>query len=170
MKNVIATIAMALVGFSAQASLVENYYADLNQFQIQPGTYLEKQLEGKDFTANIAITPITDITLSIFPVFKCPQGLFCPAVAIAYEPITFTVPMHKRFIGHCGEMIFTGRVDQRPVDGVMTDITVIDNTTNTCKTFVMLPATQVIVQRQSLLQANPERHVFSGNEAFHQLM
>jgi hypothetical protein len=167
MKNLIATIAIALVGFSAQASMVENYYADLTTFQFQKGTQLEQLTTGFDVNANVSITPISDISVSIFRSYHCAHGMMCPA--IAYAPITYSVTKPTRSVGTCNETIFTGKVDGRLVDGGMTKITVIDNSTNTCKTFVMLQPTVVILEVQGPREAKSQRHVLNGN-ALHELM
>ncbi len=170
MKNVIVNLAIALVGFSAQASMIESYHADLNQFQIQPGTELSKIFVNSTVSAAVQVTPMLDISVSFFRSYKCPKGLFCPAIAIAYEPVTYTVEKPVRYVGNCKELIFEGEVDQRRVDGSRTKITVIDNTTNICKTYVALPATQVVLELQGPRSEVAERHVLSSDEHLRQSM
>ena len=71
----------------------------------------------------------------------CPVGTICALLMPA--PTIITLPLISSFVGHCGSEIYHALVDETPVDGLKEEITVTDNTNNTCPTFNILPETEV---------------------------
>jgi hypothetical protein len=160
MKNLILTFAMVLVGGTAQASMVESYRSNLTTFQFQKNTALGLEMEKSVVSGMISVTPISDITLSIYHQYKCEMGQMCPA--IAYAPITYQVPVKSVKIGGCKERIYSGSTDLRLKDGSYTKIVVVDNRTNICESFVAIPATQVTLFTTQGVEGAIERHTMTG--------
>ena len=75
---------------------------------------------------------------------NCPEGRLCMAMMPA--PFMLDLPLVKTETNECNVTIYTALKDQRPVDGALQEITVIDNSRNSCPTLhhlLALPATEV---------------------------
>lgn len=81
------------------------------------------------------------ITLAAYRPFYCPPHLVCAQVMPA--PVVITLPITNRFVDECGSITYTAEKDQRPVDGALQQLLVIDNTDNRCPTFQALAPTEV---------------------------
>jgi len=127
----LVTVMMSVPAFAASADLVT--------MSLQPGGYLEK---ARVTSGKIEVnTKSRTITLTVQPEFYCPPGKFCAEVMPA--PIEITVPLRSVETGGCGEKVFSGSKDLRPVDGGLSQLIVVSNTHNFCKYLVAIPATTV---------------------------
>jgi hypothetical protein len=157
MKNLMMTLTVAFAGISAQASMVEEYSADLTKFQFQAESVLADY--GNVTGGTVDVTPISDITITLYRTPSC-----APKCKIAYAPIVYQVPAKERHTGHCGEIVFSGEQDLRTVDGEYTAITVTDNTQNHCKYFAAIPQTQVKLVIKGGHDNLDETHTMSGEK------
>jgi len=160
MKNLVMTLAMVLIGSAAHASMVEEYSANLNSFNFQKDSVLSLETEGQNIGGTIDVEPVANITLTLYHSIKCEVGHVCSRVA--YAPIVYQVPAKSVKTGKCGEKVYTGFTDERTVDGVLTQITVVDNTHNKCEYFRAIPATEVKMMIEGGRQDLNEYHVMTG--------
>jgi hypothetical protein len=134
MKVVLMNLVTVMMSVPALAAS-----ADLVKLSLQPGGYLEK---ARVSSGKIEVNRKSrTITLIAQPDFYCPPGKFCAQVMPA--PIEITVPLNSVKTGGCGETIFSGSKDLRPVDGGLSQLTVVSNARNFCKYLVAIPATTV---------------------------
>ncbi len=70
------------------------------------------------------------ITLTLSQDWSCPPGMFCATVM---PPVrVFTAPVTQT-LNDCGSTVYVAEVDQRPVDGALTRITLQDNRSRMCR-------------------------------------
>lgn len=135
--------------------------AELNTLFIQPGSELEKQ--------NIAYASVTvdlvqkEIILTFQTQRRCPKNAFC--IMSMPAPIIERVPLTEVRTGGCQEVIYLGSDDQRPVDGLLSTIRVIDNSKNYCESFRMFSPTEVQYSVKGGRPALEESHSFEGEKA-----
>ncbi|RYZ75553.1 MAG: hypothetical protein EOP04_33180, partial [Proteobacteria bacterium] len=75
----------------------------------------------------------------------CPEGHAC--IQVMPQPHVYTLEGAVSTVDHCGIITTKAEIDNRPVDGAYTSITVRHNQNNTCPTLVALK--QIEVQFQS---------------------
>jgi len=162
MKNIaiaLLTMIVATPAFAARApkSVVS---AELTQFNLQPETYLSRQVITD---AQVVVTKTGEPSLYLRIDFKsnCPANAMC--IAMMPLPLEVTVPLQSIETGGCHETIYKGVIDQRPVDGLRQELTVVDNRTNTCKYFAPIPATEVHFSREAYRPQISEHHVLGGS-------
>jgi hypothetical protein len=80
---------------------------------------------------------------AVAPQYRCSPNQRCMGPALA--PVTVQVPYTSRQVDACGSVLYTGKKDLRPADGLYTEIQVVDNRKNNCPHFVAQPATEVLV-------------------------
>ncbi len=141
MKNLILALASVFtMGASAiplnmpvetdSTALASSISAKLMSFNLNDGSYLasKKINSGKVVIKYADMTP--QIVLALQPAFSCPPNMLC---AMVMPPmIVNTFPLDSMQKGVCGEVTYTGVVDQTPVDGVRTEISVVDHSADTC--------------------------------------
>ena len=76
----------------------------------------------------------SQITLNIQELHQCPAGRMCAMVLRA--PVRVELPIVSVKTDSCGIRHVTAKLDQRPVDGGLKQITLIDPSQMTCKTFM----------------------------------
>lgn len=143
MKNLMIGLMVLVASAQAEARSLRRYLAaPLNHFQFQADTTLaNRDIQG----GNIAIDFFDkQITLSLQPAWHCPAGAMCAMVMPA--AVEYTLPVVETKIGSCQERIYIARHDARPVDGALTQITVVDNSTNFCEYFAAIPTTEVTLE------------------------
>lgn len=164
MKNVVVGL-LALVSAPVLASMLPFYHAQLDKLQFQPGSDLAQMHFS---VATVSVAPqYGNLTLSLNRTIKCVSGKMCPA--IAYAPLVYQVPAQTAQEGACHEMIYSGVQDDRANGGELIQITVTDNTLNTCKTYIALPATEVILEIQGGPQNVNEHHILDGARLIEQM-
>lgn len=139
MKNALLIFALAFAAAHANASHVESYDGNLTQFFMQQGSHLQDATSG-----TVKVTPTRNIVLTI-------------AVPNAKKPFVIEVPVVSRTTGGCHEEIYIGQVDQRPVDGNMTKVTVIDNSQNFCE-FILPGLTEVKLEFDAIMRGTGHFH------------
>lgn len=72
---------------------------------------------------------------------RCPQNQMC--IQMMPAPLVIELPLIAKQRDSCGTVTYTARLDQRPVDGILQELTVKDHTKNNCPTFAALPETEV---------------------------
>ena len=100
------------------------------------------------------------LTVELQPAFFCPANMMCAQVMP--ETLKYAVAIQKIEIGNCQETIYSGVQDGSISDGLKIGITVIDNSTNTCPTFVALEGTEVTLTIQGGFLPINEEHRFGG--------
>jgi hypothetical protein len=86
------------------------------------------------------------ITVTAFaPVYRCGGNPPQRCMGIPRPPVVVVVPYTSRQVDECGSILYTGKEDKRPVDGIYSEIQVVDNRKNRCPHFVALAATEVTV-------------------------
>jgi|GEM_PF-4519757 len=164
MKNVMIGL-LALVSAPVFASMLPFYQTQLDKFQFQPGSDLSKMHINH---ADVSVAPqYGSLTLTLNHEVKCVAGKMCPA--ISYAPLLYQVPTQVAQEGACHELIYSGVEDNRGNGGELIQITVTDNTTNTCKTYVALPATEVILEIKGGSENINEHHVLIGPHLIEQM-
>lgn len=138
--------------------------SQLTHFNLQKDTALGKGLVSE---GEVTVNLVDSIKLTLEG-NVCPKNAMCLVGPTIYS---FEAKFQTIEKNACGATVYHGETDLRPVDGTLTDIIVVDNSTATCKTLVALPATEVILTTQSLRQDAPEKHYMTGTSlAFPQMM
>jgi hypothetical protein len=103
----------------------------------------ESHLYQVDFVdARVSIDQNSNkIVLKLQAAWSCPPNALCATVMP--PEIVFEATLVNVESGVCGSIIYTAETDHRPVDGVLTQIVVIDNKENMCPTFAILNPTDV---------------------------
>ena len=74
------------------------------------------------------------VTLNVEETNQCPKGMMC---ALVMRPnLNVKLPIVSIKTDSCGIRHILAKIDQRPVDGALTQLTVVDPAQMTCKTFV----------------------------------
>jgi hypothetical protein len=140
MKALVIALAL-LVGISAEARSVRmsvDYTLPEVTIDNKPSKLVgvvRVDLLKSDITLDLYQDPCGTLTAK-------PGTISCEAMASLVR--SYTVPLQTRKNGNCGEAIYAGKRDQRPVDGDLTVIRLIDNATNTCE-MVLLNLAEVTV-------------------------
>lgn len=163
MKKLIVSAAVMMTVIAASQSearsLQVTQTASLTKFDFQNASSLSNK-RIKDGSVQIHFYEKT-ITLKLNPSFYCPPNLMCAQVMprqIVYQVNNFTTST-----GPCNERVYMALDDRRPVDGMMTSITVIDNSTNTCKYFAPVASTEVTLE-VGHPRGGVERHQFEAEK------
>lgn len=156
---------LAVFAAPAFASMLPFYKAQLNRFMFQPGSVLSALHFDH---ATISIAPkVGNLTLTLTRNVKCEAGKMCPKIAFA--PVTYQVPAEQMAVGACNETVYAGVVDNRQNGGELVQMSVTDNSHNTCKAFAPMPATEVLLTIQGGPDALNERHVLTGSILIEQI-
>jgi len=140
MKNLFAALALVLGSSSALAAS-----ADFTRLNLQPGGYLQ---QNRVTSGQIIVdTENKALTIVAQPAFYCPPGKFCAQVMP--PALLLSVPLKSISTGPCGETIYSGSQDERPVDGLFQSIVVIDNKNLFCQTLVAVPPTTVTYRAET---------------------
>jgi hypothetical protein len=145
MKNLlIATLIVTGLGLSGvvaaqPAGLHHVQSATLDNFQIDNDSHLSRL---DIFTGNVSVDKFKrqiHLTVQFSP--DCPINALCaPGIE------TITLPMVDEFANACNVKVYRALRDMMPADGVRAELTVYDNSGNTCPTFALLSETQVDYQ------------------------
>lgn len=158
MNKILIALALIFMAGTAQASMVESYTANLKTFDFEPGSLLAS---ANVTSGTVDVEPISNITLTLFRSVKCNTGFACPR--IAYAPIVYQVRVKKVSTGNCGERVYTGSSDDGSQNSITTKVTVIDNTHNTCKYTMIVPATEVKLMIEGGEQNLQEYHSMTAD-------
>lgn len=138
-----------------QPALVSN----LTKFTLQQGSTLEQTgIVGGSLKIDQSNK---NISLTLFGRNNCPPNAMCLVgpMTFQYEAKLLTIETNN-----CGSIVYHATSNLLPVDGILTDIIVTDNTTNTCKTFVALPATEVVLTTETLRQQSSDKSYMTGEK------
>lgn len=162
MLVLLSVIATGFVSAQAEARSIKAFVdANLDQFNVQPESYLSrKEISSARILVNLYGERV--ITLTVNFKNSCPPGRFCAAVMP--QPLEVTVPLQKTETGGCGETIYSGAIDQHPVDGIRQALTVVDNSRNTCKYYLAIPMTEVVYEAEGGRPQFSERHTMAGEK------
>lgn len=78
---------------------------------------------------------------------SCPPRAMCPAVMPA--PKTVELPIVSQYNDRCGTQVYLARLDRRPVDGGLQELTIKDNTYNRCPHAKPMDPTEVTYETRS---------------------
>jgi hypothetical protein len=163
MKQILISFFFASIAANAAHAQIQESNlktANLERFQLQPGT----DLAQRNITSGTISVDLgnQDLNLTLFPRSNCPPEMACAAVMPA--PVVFDVALTSVSKGDCQQTIYKGIKDLTPVDGARTEITVIDNSTNTCMYLVAIPATEVqlVIEGDFRTGAHKETHVMTA--------
>jgi hypothetical protein len=159
MKKVMFAIATL---FAAAQVHAQELTATLTQFRIQPDSSLSVfHIVGGNLSINVQQNELNLVLTPARP--ACPKGMMCAQTAMTpaflFAPVQFDLKLNSVEQGACHETIYKASKDLRPVDGSLVKITVVDNSTNICKTLVMLPPTSIVLEEQGL-RGKGEKHSF----------
>ena len=132
------------------------------KFDFQNASSLsEKKIRQGSVTVSHATN---SITIVLNPAFYCPPNMMCAQVMP--RPIEYTAQNMQATQGNCGETIYSALTDKLPVDGLRVEITVVDHSTDHCKYFAPVAATETKLELTYPRGPNggPERHQFEGNK------
>lgn len=119
------------------------YQANLEVFRLDPQYKVKAGLHG-----SVSVDLLTDnVRLSVYQRPVCKPGQPCPALIRTI--LDAELPIISVEQNDCGVTVAKARRDLRLVDGGLEEITVRDNRTNMCPTFVALPATSVKYHTES---------------------
>lgn len=173
MKNLlIAALLLSTSAFAAEnnteafAARGLELRAYLDTFNIAP----EHQFLANTAMAVVIINQSQQkIRASFQAQMPCPPNTSC--IQALQEIASKEVPLDVVTSDHCGSKIYRGRVDQRPVDGALTVLTVTDNTANHCPHMVALPATELVYETEvyNWVREMPVmgRSSFAGQDSLH---
>lgn len=144
MKSLMIALALAFTAQANARSIIRYVGAELTTIHLAQGSHLASMdiRSGKIALDNLS----SEVTLTLNPEFSCPSDQFCPMIALA--PVEVTLPVISREVDSCGNVHYTAKKDQRPVDGMNQMIVVSDNRANRCLTIVELPPTSVSFLQQ----------------------
>ena len=130
----------------------------LDTFYFQPGSQLAKtQVDYAgvqiDLDAKVA-------TLTLYRHSHCAPGVMC--ILSVPAPIVYSLPIHSVQTGGCNEVIYTASTDHRPVDGVLTQLTIVDNSKNYCKSVMAIFTTVAQLKIEGSRPHISEHHTIQG--------
>ncbi len=159
MKNLIfALIAAATFSASAAGS---GGSIEFTRIEIEKGTLLA----GKNITAGSVTVDLRgrgELTVKLQPAFFCPKDVICPEVMPA--AIEYSVELQNISTGSCGETVYSGVMGQNVADGIRTAITVVDHSSDKCKYFAPIDATEVTLSLQGGFVPEDEKHEFFAKD------
>jgi hypothetical protein len=154
MKNLIVILSAMFVTAHAEARSVMPFKkAAIINFNIQEGSHLSNHMITR---GDVIIAANNEITLSLGSTIMCVRAP-CPQPP---PSVVVTVPVYSKTIGSCGETIYQAEKDLRSVDGVLTKITVVDNSTIKCR--IMVPQTQITLDYSGGMSNVNEVHTFEA--------
>ena len=158
MKNLILAL-IATTALNASAFSTMGGSSEFTRIQVQKGSHLEGQNIASG-AVRVDLRGRGYLTVELQPAFFCPANMMCAQVML--ETLKYAVAIQKIEIGNCQETIYSGVQDDSISDGLKIGITVIDNSTNTCPTFVALEGTEVTLTIQGGFLPINEEHRFGG--------
>lgn len=136
---IVTGLGLSVVVVAQPAGAFKVQSAHLNDFQVSENSHLTHL---DIFAGNIQVdTARKNIHLSFDFTPDCPINAFC-----VQGHKSITLPLIDFYTNACNIKVYRGLKDMMPVDGVRTEITVYDNSENTCPTFAPLAETQVDYQ------------------------
>ena len=160
MKNLILAL-VAATTFNASAFTRSGGSVEFTRISIQKGTLLA----GKNITSGSVSVDLRgrgELTVNLQPAFFCPADMICPQVMPA--AIQYSVELQKISTGTCGETIYSGSMGQNVADGIRTSITVVDHSTDECKYFAPIDATEVTLTLVGGFMPEDAKHEFFAKD------
>lgn len=146
MKKLTAVLGTLIIVLAANTSMART---------LHPLTYvLNANIESMDLDVDSNLNEMTiyggqikvkqvrrEIAIELNHAPDCPVGMACPEVLYVHEIV---LPIKNQYTDRCGATVYVAERNMMPADGTHDVITVTDNTTNICPTFVALPETSVV--------------------------
>ena len=151
MKKTISTFTFLLAALFVHPSFATS---------LHPGTYVKKSeltsfkideklsISSREVAYGSVTVNQTKNSLQLLLGFKgpqCPKGRFCALPAMP-APFIVNLPLVDVSANGCHSTVYTAYRNAMPVDGAEETLTVIDNSTNTCKYFAAIPPVEVIYE------------------------
>lgn len=135
------TVFAAAVSFADSSSVKENY---TRIFEVTSAKYAKNHIVNPG-QGNIALDYVNQsVTLTIQKLSGC-KTLICPKNMMM--PLVVTVPITSITTDSCGIHTVTAQIDERPVDGGLKQIVILDPSEITCQTFVeVLPKAKYVTK------------------------
>jgi len=157
MKTAILALAFLFTAQASARSMMVHESAHLDQFSFQAGSPLS-QVEVDSAIVNVDYLN-QEVSVQIQPAMpECPAGMAC--IQMMPMPQVISAKLVKVSYNTCNQRIIEAETDQRPVDGILTKITVTDSMPMYCDIF--LPATQVEIELEGSMVPFQEKHYLSG--------
>ena len=134
MRQLLLSVVMMVGSFAFAAVSRTSVFDDIN---IDKTWNIKDQVVGAKVTLDTAKNSLI-LTLEVD---NCPPGAMC--IARIIEEHKFEAPVIKTTTGACGEVVVKAMRDDRPVDGSLVEISLVDNTSMTCETLAPLKMTTV---------------------------
>lgn len=155
MKKIILLIALVSAFTSNARSLHPNTFiksATLTSFtNIDQDSHLAKlNIIG----GNVSINELkNEVALNLEYAPVCRPHLFCAAVLMNHK---IELPIVSRYTDRCNNHVVIAKRDERPVDGVLSQLVIVDHSENRCPTFIALPATSISFETEFYSRINAE--------------
>lgn len=160
MKKLMMVLALLTANFAhatMTSSSVER--ANLTGFYFQSGSLFDAQKFNRGSV--VVDRNAQELRVEMYHNITCPAGTMCPMYFPA--PTIVRVQLKSVRIGECNEVIYSGKSDLRPADGILQEITVTDNRTFNCESYRAVSPTEVVVTLQGGRQALSESHFLEAS-------
>lgn len=93
---------------------------------------------------------------------KCAEGQLC---ILGFRSEEISAKLVKIQRGSCGQVIYLAETDNRPSDGRLTQIRVVDHSRDFCRYFIAVPATEVSLLTHTMSRSGERmtKSTFSGS-------
>ena len=170
MKTLLISLALMMTAASLQASaqaIVFNkvltditQISTLNKFQVAKDSGLPLNIRSAYVQVRSLGDQARSIGLTLNPAFDCTAGKMC--IMMMPIPVNMQFPVIEESQNECGIKTFVAVNSARTNEGNSIRVTVIDNTQNTCPTFVALAPTELIYETQNLDASKVTQSVMTG--------
>lgn len=142
------TVFAAAVSFADSSSVKENY---TRIFEVTSAKYAKNHIVNPG-QGNITLDYANQsVTLTVQKLSGC-RTLICPKIVMM--PLVITAPITSIITDNCGIHTVTAQLDERPVDGGLTQIVVLDPSEITCQTFVaVLPKAKYVTKHYNRMES-----------------
>jgi hypothetical protein len=123
---------------NARSILIDTYQAELTRFEFQGDDVFSKKIETGTVTIHRA-----EKQISIYLVGEnnCPKGAMCAAF-VGPRVYEYQAKLISTKRNACGALVYKALSDLRPVDGMRTEITVTDHSSDVCE-YVIRDVTEI---------------------------
>lgn len=116
---------------SARSMRPMNVSADLLRWNVDKDLSGAQNLTGGSIQIDRLVGRLAgQVTLRLDPAWSCPPNALC--AMMMPPPIFLTMPIVNTIEDRCGSVITTARVDERPVDGNLAELTIVDHSNSIC--------------------------------------
>ena len=152
MRNLLLTAALVLGSFANAGVPDMRPQPDIMPLRGTRTAVLDNMNLDKDWSlteyvvgASVSMNYVESTLTLTFKVSNCPKGAMC-IVPTEIRDVEYSAPIVNTSTDSCGSLIVLAKEDDRPVDGILTEIELKDNSAMTCD--IVVPATVVNFKTQ----------------------